>query len=119
MTAENLDAALDANIDDFLAQKMPSLDPPMANGTYLPQGSGHAGHPPDINVHVGAPSGLRMGSASAMTPTHDLSNTMESTLHLTDGSISRPAVDKDSGPLMGFRHLMKSDSDSFNKTVNR
>ena len=109
MAPENLEE----NIDDFLAQKMPSLDP-VPDGSFAPQPPNH----PSINVHFGGPSGT--DPAPAMTPSHELSNTMETTLNLHDGSVKPPG--NNSGPLsgpLGSRFLNKLDSDSFNKTISR
>lgn len=110
MAPENHNENLDANIDEFLAQEMPSLDP-VPDGAFAPQPPNH----PTINVHhLGGPSGA--DAASVMTPSHELSNTMETTLNLHDGSVK--PLGPNSGPL-GNRFLGKLDSDSFNTTISR
>ena len=88
MTSESLEAALDDNIDDFLAQKLPSLDPirPGSDGDVAMLGAelgagglggsyAAQGHPFSHQDHAGR-----------IESTNTLSNTMQESLHIADGT---------------------------------
>ena len=127
MTSENLEAALDANIDDFLAQRLPSLEPIAGGGSFAT----------DPFSRDSQMSSMSRGVVHRQDSTM-LINTMQTSLHLHDDSgcglgaggpgplglgAGGPLGLDGGGPLaykpVPGRFLNTSDSDSFNKTLTR
>lgn len=89
---------------------MPSLDC-LADASAASQISNRDGSHPSLNLNIG---GGRPWAESALTSAHDLSNSMETSLRLNDGSIGINGTGSQAS-----RFLVTQESDSFNKIVAR